>query len=98
MNEYIKLLGYKAKDQVTGFEGVVGSVCFDLYGCVQVVLTPQIGADGECGESHWFDAKRITITDQTPVIAAPAYASQKPGDEIGPAEKPAFPSRAPQVR
>jgi hypothetical protein len=98
MNEYIKLLGYKAKDQVTGFEGVAASVCFDLYGCVQVVLTPQIGADGKPGESQWFDAKRLTVTSTEPVMAAPAYASLRPGAEIGPAEKPAFPSRAPQVR
>ncbi len=96
MNDYMKLLGHKAKDRVTGFEGVVASICFDLYGCVQVVLTPQVGADGKVGDGHWFDAKRVTVTSETPVMNQPEYARLRAGEEIGPAEKPRMPSHPPR--
>jgi hypothetical protein len=29
---HIELLGLKAKDRITGFSGVIDSVCFDLFG------------------------------------------------------------------
>jgi hypothetical protein len=34
----LKLLGTKVRDVVTGFVGIVTSVSFDLYGCVQAVV------------------------------------------------------------
>ena len=40
MNE-LKLLGLKVKDKVTGFTGIITSVSFDLYGCIQVIITPE---------------------------------------------------------
>lgn len=88
MNEYMKFLGMKVKDRVTGFQGVVESVSFDLYGCVQVVVRPETGKDGKQGEAHWFDAKRIDVTSKKPVMAPPAYAALPAGKEIGPASKP----------
>lgn len=88
MNEYMKMLGFKGKDRVTGFEGTVASISFDLYGCVQAALTPEVGKDGKAGDGHWYDAKRIEITSKKPVMAAPDYATIKKGKEIGAAEKP----------
>jgi hypothetical protein len=88
MQEYMKMLGRKGRDCVTGFSGVVASVSFDLYGCVQVVLTPAVEVDGKLGESHWFDAKRIEIIDNKPVISVPSFSTQRAGDEIGPTVKP----------
>ena len=86
MNDYLELLGKKCKDRVTGFVGVVSSVCFDLYGCVQVILAPGMLADGKLGDGHCFDWKRIEILDSTPVMPRPSY--EKPGKEIGCAERP----------
>ena len=43
----IALLGRRAEDRVTGFKGVVSSACFDLYGCIQLGVTPAAGADGK---------------------------------------------------
>ena len=40
IKEAINMLGRKAKDRVTGFEGVISSVSFDLYGCVCGIITP----------------------------------------------------------
>ncbi len=39
--EHMSVLGLWVSDEVTGFEGIATSVGFDLYGCVQVVVTPQ---------------------------------------------------------
>lgn len=58
----IALLGLRATDRVTGFSGVVTSVCFDLYGCVQVSLTPPARADAEeLKHGHWFDVARLNV-------------------------------------
>ena len=52
------LLGLKVTDQVTGFSGVVTSVGYDLYGCIQAIVTPQLKADAtKLEESRWFDTK-----------------------------------------
>lgn len=88
MKEYMDLLGKKARDRVTNFEGIVTSVCFDLYGCVQVVVSPQL-KDGKVEDGRWMDAKRLEITDNTPVMPQPAFENLRAGQEIGPAEKPA---------
>ena len=35
INEYFKMLGHKVRSLITGEEGIVVSVSFDLNGCVQ---------------------------------------------------------------
>ena len=87
MKEYMSVLGLKVKDKVTGFTGAVSSVSFDLYGCVQVVITPPANEKGELVDGRWFDFNRVTVLNRTPVMAAPSFASEF---EKGPAEKPAF--------
>ena len=34
---HLELLGQKVEDKVTGFRGVVTTISFDLYGCIQAV-------------------------------------------------------------
>jgi hypothetical protein len=87
MNEYMKILGYRVTDAVTGFKGIVTSIGFDLYGCVQCVVTPD-AKDGKSGESGWFDHKRLTPTSKAPVMAVPVFIAPK--SEAGPEAKPAF--------
>jgi hypothetical protein len=89
MQKFMRLLGLKARDKVTGFEGVVTTVSFDLYGCVQVVLTPGVGKDGTgtIPEGRWFDEKRLRVIDDTPVMKVPTFVNVP-----GPAIKPAMPS------
>ncbi len=72
MNKHLKLLGLKGKDLVTGYEGVITSVSFDLYGCVQVVVTPPI-KDGKKEAGDWFDVNRIKILDNKPVMITPDF-------------------------
>jgi len=73
MNRHIELLGLRAKDAVTGFNGVITSISFDLYGCVQAVVTPKINADSEIKDGRWFDVTRLKITGKKRVIALPDF-------------------------
>lgn len=92
MQQYMKLMGLKAKDSVTGFTGVVECVSFDLYGCVQVTLRPEIDKkDGKPKDAHWFDHKRIEVLGKRPVMQVPNF-NITVGDERGPASKPAMTS------
>lgn len=87
MKDYLDLLGKLVRDRVTRMEGVASSVGFDLYGCVQVVITPGVNEkDGKLGEGCWFDWKRIEVLDHARVMPVPQY--ETPGSEIGAAEKP----------
>ena len=64
-NEYekhINQLGLRVKDKVTGYTGVITSISFDLYGCVQAVVTAEIGEDGK-HTSGWYDVTRLVIVD-----------------------------------
>ncbi len=53
-------LGQKAKDKITGFEGIITGHVEYLYGCDQYGLTPEV-KDGKLGETNYFDKGRIEI-------------------------------------
>jgi hypothetical protein len=85
MKENLKLLGFKAKDVVTGFTGVVTSISFDLYGCVQALLAPECkeGKEGkEYPESRWFDLKRMKALSTSPVMEVPSFANVPGGESL----------------
>ena len=85
------MLGLKVEDKVTGFKGVVTSVSFDLYGCVQTIVNPGMQADGKRGEPLWFDIVRLKVLEVEPVMDVPnfEYGAIAEGKK-GPAEKPMF--------
>lgn len=87
--EQMKILGLRAKDRVTGFVGVVTTVSFDLYGCVQAVVSPEVAPEkpGELADARWFDVHRLTTFPGEPVMPVPSFAFEK-----GPAMKPPMPS------
>ncbi len=87
IKEHFKLLGLQVKDAVSGFTGVVTSVSFDLYGCVQAIVTPGLDEKGQPQDGRWFDMKRLAPTAQTPVMALPDFSIVP-----GPEHKPAFTS------
>jgi len=86
------MLGLKAKDKVTGFKGVITSVCFDLYGCIQVAITPPAKSDADdLKNGHWFDINRI-IASTDRVMDSPNFDAKgtTPQDySHGPSVKPA---------
>ena len=89
MQEHISLLGMKAKDKVTGFKGVITTMSFDLYGCIQAAVTPSVDSNGKIPEGRWFDVTRLKIKGKTPVMQQPNFAAGYVAEgRKGPAEKP----------
>lgn len=75
------LLGKKVKDKVTGLEGVVTSISYDLYGCIQGLLTPSVNKEGVTPERWWFDTKRLQVLDHKPVMEIPDFEKEPPGGQ-----------------
>jgi hypothetical protein len=87
VQENLQKLGHKVTDRVTGFKGVITSMTFDLYGCIQAVVTPQAETQSQkIEDSRYFDIQRLKITSKNPVMDVPAFVSA----DKGPAEKPAI--------
>lgn len=87
LEQTIALLGTTMKDRVTGQSGMVASVSFDAYGCVQAWLTGKVGKDGKAAESMWLDVKRLESVKGKRVMPQPRFTSTPFGEEIGPAAK-----------
>lgn len=89
LSKHIDMLGRRATDRVTGFQGVISSVSFDLYGCIQAIVTPPIDKDGKKGELGWFDVSRLLISDGERVMEVPNYDVGPAAEgRHGPEEKP----------
>lgn len=58
-----KRFGKKAKDKITGFEGIIIGKTSWMFGCSQYCLSPAVDKDGKKRESEWFDKGRIEIID-----------------------------------
>ena len=91
--QLIDLLGRTAEDRVTGFRGVMASISFDLYGCVQVVLTPRMQKDGTTPDGKWFDTNRLINVSEVKVMERPDFVNVQAGEpevreDKGPCEKP----------
>ncbi len=82
MNEHLRLLGLRVQDRVTGFGGVCSSIFFDLYGCVQALVTPGLDKDGKFRDSVWFDTKRLVVLNQEPVMMVPSFEQVPGGQEL----------------
>jgi len=90
IKKHMKILGLEVQDKVTGFKGVATSVSFDLYGCVQCVVTPPVNDNGGTGDCKWFDIGRLYVANDTPVMALPDFELGHIAEgRKGPAEKPA---------
>lgn len=91
LNEHLELLGLRVEDRVTGLKGVVCSVCFDLYGCIQAIVNPGQDGEGKLRESLWFDVGRLRVLDNEPVMERPKFnwnAEAIAAGDKGPADRP----------
>ena len=87
--KHFELLGLRVQDRVTGLEGVVISVSFDLYGCIQAIVHPGLDKDGKNKESLWYDVGRLRVLSDAPVMDRPDYANDVIAEgKKGPADKP----------
>lgn len=73
LKKHLDLLGMRVEDQVTGFKGVVATVGFDLYGCIQAIVNPGIDNEGKLRDSQWFDVNRLRVTSDEPVMKRPEF-------------------------
>jgi hypothetical protein len=89
MKDFLDLLGLPVEDKVTKFKGVVTSVSFDVYGCVQCIVQPAVSKDNKPSDSHWFDWKRLTVTSKKHALKPMPFDNMTVGQERGPAAKPA---------
>ncbi len=73
LKKHLDLLGMRVEDRVTGFRGVVSSVGFDLYGCIQAIVNPGQDKDGKLMEQVWFDVNRLRVLAAEPVMPRPEF-------------------------
>ena len=89
IQQHINLLGLPVQDRITGIKGVVTSVCFDLFGCVQATIYPGADKDGKIRDVQWYDVSRLKVLKDKPVMARPNFvAGPQAEGKQGPAEKP----------
>lgn len=90
-DEYINFLGMTGEDRITGLRGVIESISFDLYGCVQFALKPPLDKDAKIQPGCWFDSNRIKVDVEIErKMPVPTFAKHPAQHDHGPAEKPAL--------
>ena len=93
LKKHLDLLGMRVEDRVTGMKGVVASVGFDLYGCIQAIVNPGMDKDGKLMDQLWFDVQRLNVLSDRPVMERPQFdwtPDVLAAGGKGPAEKPRF--------
>lgn len=93
MKHHLELLGLHVVDRVTGATGVVTSISFDLYGCVQAFVHPTLKttlkSKNDDTSMGWYDVKRLLIASPKRVMDIPDF--DRP--EIGCESKPPISAR-----
>jgi len=62
MSKFIFELGQKAKDKITGFEGIITGRCEHITGCNTYGLKSKIDKEGKTNDAEWVDEGMIEIT------------------------------------
>lgn len=97
IQKHFDLLGMKVRDRVTGTEGVVTSLSFDLFGCIQATIDTGVDRDMKKRDTSWWDISRLKVLSSTPVMDRPEYlftAQAITEGKHGPADKPSLEHRA----
>lgn len=73
--------GQKARDVISGFEGIVTGHASYITGCDRWGLTPLgVNAEGHTLETEWFDERRIEVISEKAVqLVQEAPAGPAPG-------------------
>lgn len=81
--EHLSLLGQEVKDRVTGYDGVVTHVGFDLYGCIQAIVNkPGVDNNGELNKGVWFDVNRLEVISSLPIMEPPTFIHEPEGADV----------------
>lgn len=75
IKKHLDLLGYKVKDKVSDYTGVVVSMGFDLYGCIQADVRPMelTKEDGKLKVGIWLDVARLEVISKKPLMDQPNF-------------------------
>ncbi len=73
IKKHLEMMGEPSTDRVTRFSGIVISITFDLYGCVQAGVMPHVDSDGKKRQGEWFDIARLITSSKTRTVQAPSY-------------------------
>src|SRR3990172_455741 len=64
LKKQLDLLGYQAEDRVTAIKGIITSISFDLYGCIQILLNPCIDKEGKLRDLVWLDVNGVKVLSE----------------------------------
>jgi hypothetical protein len=76
MNKVIQL-GDEAKDEITGFQGIVTTFHEKLHGMDQVGIQPPCGADGKVPDAIAFDVSNVIVITKSKVSVTPLSDSDE---------------------
>jgi hypothetical protein len=65
-------LGQKAKDQVTGFEGIITALADHITGERRALVSSQALKDGFMPASRWFNVHRLSIIGTSVLVLKPS--------------------------
>ena len=91
IKKHLDLLGHEVKDKVSDFKGVVISMSFDLYGCIQAdVRSRELNKEGKLHQGAWLDVARLTVLSKNPLMEQPNFIwGESAQGKKGPANLPA---------
>ena len=64
MSKFIFDLGVKAKDKITGFEGIIIGRAEHITGCNTYGLKPKKDKDNKVFDAEWVDEGMIEVVDE----------------------------------
>ena len=74
IKKHLDLLGYYVGDRVSDFKGVVISLSFDLYGCIQADVRPkELDKEGRVATGYWIDVSRLKVISKKPLMDQPNF-------------------------
>ena len=75
IKKHLELLGHEVKDKVSDITGVVISMSFDLYGCIQAYVRPKEiqKEDGTLKPGNWLDVARLVVVSKKPLMDQPDF-------------------------
>jgi hypothetical protein len=76
------LLGHRVEDKITNFKGIVTSISYDLYGCIQALVV--LKTKDEEKNSYWRDIKALNKLSKKPVMEIPDFSKEEIGCEMKP--------------
>ena len=80
LEKHLDLLGRKVEDRITGAKGIITSISYDLFGCIEAVVQDK-------DNNNWYDINRLKVGKRKIEMQNFSNVYIANGDK-GPAEKP----------